>query len=70
MTNLERDSWFNTGSMVLLVFVSPVWKGPNLKVRSVHAVLLFTIFLLVRVAYARFTRPAVERSNPENKDRH
>lgn len=68
MTNIERDSWFNTGSLVALVFVSLVWKGPTLKVRSIHAALLFAAFLLVRFAYTRFTRPAVQDSSPESEE--
>lgn len=68
MTSLERDSWFNTGSFVLLVFVSLVWKGPTLKVRSIHAALLFAAFMLVRFLYTRLTRPSTENGHPESNE--
>lgn len=68
MTSTERDSWFNTGTLVALVFVSLAWKGATLKVRLIHAAFLFAAFLLVRFAYARFTRPPLAEIDPESKD--
>ena len=68
MTALERDSWFNTGAMVALVFASLVWKGPNLKVRAIHAAILFGAFLLVRAAYTHFTRPKPQAATPDSDE--
>lgn len=67
MTRAERDSWFNTGSMVALVFASLVWKGPNLKVRLLHATILLTLFLLVRFIYTRFSGTAPGSGTESNE---
>ena len=67
MTRLERDSWFNTGSMVALVFASLIWKGPTLKVRLVHAAILLAIFLLVRFLYTRFSRTPAQDAVAETE---
>ena len=67
MTKLERDSWFNTGSMVVLVFASLVWKGPTIKVRVLHAAILFATFLLVRFLYTKFSRTPAQGAVAENE---
>lgn len=68
MTHLERDSWFNTGSMVALVFASLVWKGPTLKVRVMHAAILLAVFLLVRYLYAKFSRIPAQDAVAETEE--
>lgn len=68
MTHLERDSWFNTGSMVALVFASLVWKGPTLKVRVMHAGILLAVFLLARYLYAKFSRIPAQDAVAETEE--
>ena len=68
MTNGERDSFFNTGSLVALVFASLVWKGPTLKVRSLHAAILFGAFLLVRFAYQQFSKRWAQHVASESEE--
>ena len=47
MTNEDREGWFRSGSLFLLVFFSYVWKASTLLQRLFHAAVLLAIFFAI-----------------------